>query len=218
MWHLVTAVVAWVAVVLQFVLVVSGGAILDETNPPGMVTRIGRFFAYFTVQSNILVAVTATQLARDPDRDGRLWRPVRLAAVVGITVTGVVHFFLLRPLLDLNGADWLADKMLHMVVPLVAIVGWAVFGPRPRITGADIARALAWPLAWLAFTLTVGAASGWYPYPFLDYREEGGAVAVVITSVGITAFFLVLFAAARAYDQRVAPAPASDPVSGPPAG
>ena len=32
--------------------------------------------------------------------------------------------------------------------------------------------------------------SGWYPYPFLDHREEHGVPGVVISIVGITAFFL----------------------------
>ena len=58
-------------------------------------------------------------------------RAVRLAGTVGITVTGIVHFLLLRPLLDLEGADFVADKLLHMVVPVLAIVGWALFGPTP---------------------------------------------------------------------------------------
>ena len=87
-------------------------------------TRLGRLVSYFTIQSNLLVAVTAVQLARDPLRDGRWWRAVRVAAVVGITVTGLVHFVLLRPLLDLEGASWVADKLLHMVVPVVAVLGW----------------------------------------------------------------------------------------------
>ena len=87
---------------------------LDETDQPGLGIRLGRLISYFTVQSNVLVAVTSVQLARDPGRDGPTWRVVRLAAVVGITVTGVVHFLLLRPLLDLDGADYVADKLLHL--------------------------------------------------------------------------------------------------------
>ncbi|WP_372735525.1 Pr6Pr family membrane protein [Nocardioides sp.] len=205
--HAATAVVAWTAIVVQLVLVIQGGAILDEVNPPTLPLRVGRFFSYFTIQSNILVAVTATQLARNPGRDGTWWRPVRLAALVGITVTGVVHFFLLRPLLDLDGADFVADKLLHMVVPVIAIACWAVFGPRPRVTWREIGLALCWPLVWLAWTLIMGAASGWYPYPFLDHREDGGAIGVVVTSIGITAFFLVLFVLARWIDQRTQPAP-----------
>ena len=104
-WHLATAVVASVALVLQLVLVVKGDAILVDHDPPNLVERIIRFFAYFTIESNLLVLVTTAQLARDPSYDGPHWRVVRIAAVSGITVTGLVHWFLLRPLLHLDGAD-----------------------------------------------------------------------------------------------------------------
>ena len=90
---------------------------------------------------------------------------------------------------------------------MLAIVGWALFGPRPRIDWRAIGLAICWPLAWLAWTLVMGAATGWYPYPFLDHREPDGVVGVVVTSVGITVFFLVLFALARLIDRRAAPAP-----------
>lgn len=206
-FHGVVAVVAVVAVVLQLVLVVQGGRVLDETDQPALGIRLARFIAYFTIQSNILVAITAAQLARDPARDGSWWRVVRLAAVVGITVTGVVHFLLLRPLLDLDGADYVADKMLHMVVPALAFAGWAIFGPRPRIDWGEIRLAILWPLAWLAETLVVGGLSGWYPYPFLDHREPDGTTGVVVSSLGITVFFLLLFWLARTFDQRAKVAP-----------
>ncbi|CAB4921036.1 unannotated protein [freshwater metagenome] len=170
--HLVVAVVAWAAVVLQLVL----------------------------------VALTSTVLAREPALDRPGWRVARLAGLVGITVTGLVHFFLLRPLLDLDGADWVADKLLHMVVPVLALAAWAVVGPRPRIGVRESAYALCWPLAWLVWTLAVGEVDGWVPYPFLDAGTEGwGAVAVV--SVGITALFLLLFGAFGWLDRRLPAVP-----------
>ncbi|WP_392541941.1 Pr6Pr family membrane protein [Oryzobacter telluris] len=204
--HLTVALVATAALVLQTVLVVQGSAVLDETQVPPMATRLGRLVSYFTIQSNLLVAVTSWQLARDPGRDGRWWRVVRLAAVVGITVTGLVHFVLLRPLLHLDGADWAADKLLHMVVPVLAVLVWALVGPRPRSSASTAWWTLAWPLAWLAWTLAVGTVSGWYPYPFLDARENGWG-AVAIACVGITVLFLAVVAGARAVDRRLAPAP-----------
>jgi hypothetical protein len=204
--HLVVAVVAWCAVVLQLVLVCRGTVILVEQDPPALPTRIYRFFAYFTVQSNLLVAIASTALARDPVLDGTGWRIARLAGLVGITVTGLVHFFLLRPLLDLAGADWLADKMLHMVVPVLAVAAWAWVGPRPRVVAREAAYALCWPLAWLAWTLAVGQVDGWVPYPFLDADEEGWA-SVAVVGVGITVLFLGLFALVHLLDRRLPPAP-----------
>lgn len=206
MLHLVVALVATAALVLQTVLVLRGGRVLDETAVPPLGVRLGRLVSYFTIQSNVLVAVTAWQLWRDPARDGRWWRPVRLAALVGITVTGLVHFVLLRPLLDLQGADWAADKLLHMAVPLLAVLAWLLVGPRPRTTWRTAGEALVWPVVWLVWTLVVGALSGWYPYPFLDHRENGvGAVAVAC--LGITLLFLALFAGVVALDRRLRPVP-----------
>ena len=204
--HAVTAVVAIAALVLQTVLVVSGDAVLAEQEVPPLLTRLGRLASYFTIQSNLLVAVTAVQLARDPLRDGRWWRPVRASALVGITVTGLVHFTLLRPLLDLHGASWAADKLLHMVVPVLAVVGWLLAGPRPRAPWRDALTALVWPVAWLVWTLVVGAVSGWYPYPFLDVGAKG-AGSVAVTCVGVTVLFLALAGVLSWLDRRMPPAP-----------
>jgi hypothetical protein len=205
-WHALTAVVAIVAIGLQLVLVIQGGRVLDEVEPPALGLRLARFIAYFTIQSNLLVAVATVLLTLSPGRDGSAFRALRLAATVGITVTGLVHFFLLRPLLDLDGADWAADKLLHMVVPVLAFVGWFAFGPRPRIDGRAIAVAFAWPIAWLAVTLAVAGATRWVPYPFLNFREEGWAH-VGVVCVGITVLFAALIAGFRYADRRLAPRP-----------
>jgi hypothetical protein len=213
-WHALTAIVSIGALVFQLALIIDGGRVLDETEPVPLVDRLWHFVSYFTVQSNALVAVAVVLLARDPTRDGSGFRAVRLAGTIGITVTGIVHFFLLRPLLDLEGADYVADKLLHMVVPALAILGWALFGPRPRVDRSAQIWSIAWPLAYLGYVLIVGAASGWYPYPFLDVDEKGWGH-VLGSSVGITAIVLVFIAAATAIDRRVKPAPeAWDPYRG----
>lgn len=204
--HLVVAVVAWFAVVFQLVLVLRGDAVLVQEDPPGLVARTYRFFAYFTIQSNILVALTSTVLARTPALDRPAWRVARLAGLVGITVTGLVHFFLLRPLLDLEGASWAADKLLHVVVPVLALAAWAVAGPRPRASVREAAYALVWPVAWTVWTLVVGQVDGWVPYPFLDAGENGWG-AVGVACAGITVLFLLLFALFTSLDERLRPTP-----------
>lgn len=216
--HVGTAVVAIAALVLQAVLVVTGDSVLAEQEVPPLLTRLGRLVSYFTIQSNLLVAVTAVQLARDPQRDGRWWRPVRAAAVVGITVTGLVHFTLLRPLLDLHGSSWAADKLLHMVVPVLAVVGWLLAGPRPRAPWRDALTALVWPVAWLVWTLVVGGVTGWYPYPFLDVGAKG-AGPVAVTCVGVTVLFLALAGVLSWLDRRMPPTPVREaaPAPGAPA-
>ena len=144
-WHGATFAVALFGLVAQLVLAIQGAGVLVDVDPPSLPERLVRLVGYFTIQSNVLVAVTAFTLLRNPGRDGPAWRAVRVAAVVGITITGIVHWLFLRPLLDLTGWSYLCDKLLHVVVPLLAVLGWLLFGPRPRVRARDWLLALIWP-------------------------------------------------------------------------
>lgn len=201
-WHALTAGTAAAALLLQLALVFSGASVLAETERPDLVVRLARFFAYFTIQSNLLVLASAAVLVRDPLADGRWWRALRLAGVMGISVTGLVHFFLLRPLLDLDGLSLVADRLLHLAVPLLAVIGWLIFGPRGRIDRRALLTAFLWPVAWLAVTLGVEAATGWYPYPFLDVDASGWS-GVALTCLGIAALVVTCLAGLTALDRRL---------------
>lgn len=196
-FHLLTFGVAAFAVVLQLVLVLQGHNVLDEHNRPDRGTRVVRFCSYLTIWSNVLVAWSAFTLALGTDSESRVWRALRLNAVVICFGGGVVHFFLLRPILDLAGADLLADRMLHMVVPLFAVVGWLAFGPRHRAEAGDLGPFLVLPVVWLVYTLIRGEFVEWYPYPFIDVNEHGYGV-VLLNCLGVAAFMVVLaFGAVR---------------------
>jgi hypothetical protein len=205
-WHLLTAAVALVALGLQLVLVIEGDPILVQADPPAMAQRLLRLVAYFTIQSNVLVLLTTAALARDAAYDGRTWRVVRTAAISGITVTGLVHWFLLRKLLALHGSDYVADRLLHLVVPGLAVLGWVVFGPRPRVDWGVCLRAACWPVGWLVVILAQGAGTGWYPYPFLDHDTHGWG-RVLGVCAGIVALFFAVFALMRENDRRRPRAP-----------
>lgn len=201
-WHGLTFAVAAAAVVLQLVLIVQGNAVLDQTEPPDLVTRLVRFASYLTIWSNVLVAWSTATLAFGTDRDTRVWRALRLDAVLICFGGGVVHFFLLRPILDLHGANALADHLLHQVVPLLAVIGWLVFGPRGRVSRADLLPFLVVPVVWVAYTLVRGAFVDWYPYPFVDVEKHGYGV-VLLNGVGVGAFLVALFVLALWLDRRL---------------
>ncbi len=156
---------------------------------PPKVVRVWRFFSYFTTQADLLVCATSFTLARRADRDGRRWRVARLDTVAGITIVGLVHWFLLHPLDHFTGAQWVSDTLVHIVVPILAVAGWLVFGPRRRITFRVVLAALIWPLAWLLYTLVVGGITEWYPYFFLDVGELGaGVVALYCVAILVLLF------------------------------
>jgi hypothetical protein len=154
--------------------------------------RIVRIVSFFTIQSNILSAIVAAQLARNPYRDGPGWRPVRLAALLGITVTGIVYGTILARVHEPHGWEQVStNTVFHYVVPIMMVLGWLVFGPRPRITLTTIGLSLIWPFAWLIYTLIRGAFTKWYPYPFLDVTTHGYATVAVNSVAVMVVFFLV---------------------------
>jgi hypothetical protein len=207
-WHVVTFAVAVVALVFQLVLILRGDSVLDEANAPGTPEAVRRYFFYFTIQANALVAFTCWLVATRELGSSRLLRVLRIDAVLGIAVTGVVHWFFLRPIMHLEGASYLVDKLLHVAVPLLAVVGWLFFGPRGLVSRADIWPALVWPITYLLLILATGPVVDWYPYPFLDVAEHGLGV-VLLNALGITLLFLAV-ALAMAWGDRLLPGAKQD--------
>lgn len=197
-WFAATALVVLAAVVLQVVVTATSSEGFFPTAPQ----RTLNLFAYFTVQSNVLVGITSARLARRLETGDLAARALRLASVLGILVTGVVYHTVLRQLFDLEGAAAVADVLLHTVSPLMCVGGWLLLGPRGGADLRSAAWALLFPVLWLAFTLLRGAVVGFWPYPFVDVDELGlGQVAV--NCLVLTGLFTGLALCARALDRRL---------------
>ena len=187
-WHLLIAVNVLVALVIQVWLILTGGPdpnTGETVATVGIATRMVQTLSFFTIQSNLLVLVVATTLAIDPERDGRFWRVLRLDALLGITITGLVFDLILIRYVDPTGWQLVATIGFHYIAPWATLLGWLLFGPRPRIDRSTMAWAFVWPVAWIAYTFVRGALVDWYPYPFLDVEKVGypaalGATAVVL--------------------------------------
>ncbi len=163
---------------------------------PGAAGWLVRLFSYFTIQSNVLVLVASALLAVRPARSGRVTAVLHLDALLCIAVTGVVyHAVLADQSAALTPSGEIANLLLHTVSPVGTWVVWLLVGPRPRFGGTTVAWSVAYPLAWIAFTFTRGAATGWYPYPFLDVGQIGPAQAArntTVVAVGFLALALLV--------------------------
>ena len=193
------------AVGVQLTLVVRGEHVLvtERGVLPSVSTRIIRFLSYFTIQSNLLVAVTGLWLAVEPSGRHRLWQVLRLNALVGITVTGIIYVTLLRPLVHLSGVPKLTDIAFHYVAPIAAVVLWLACGPRRRVSDGVLGWSLVWPALYVGYTLAHGAASHWYPYPFVDVTAIGYATALR-NGAGIALLLLGLGVLFRWVDRALA--------------
>lgn len=152
-----------------------------------------RFFAFFTILSNLYGALLLLALAvrwrapRSPLMD-----LLRGASVVYLVVTFIVVIVLLSGA-DLQLAIPWVDFVLHKVLPVVVVIDWIIDPPVDRLGLREVGAWLVFPALWIVFTLARGALDGWYPYPFLD-PAHGGYVVVAAYCVAILVGFLAIAA------------------------
>jgi hypothetical protein len=183
------AAVAWVALGGQFYLITL------NADGPELLFRTTNFFSFFTILSNILVALVTTATALVPRTViGRvLMRPgVASAAMLYIGITSLTYFFVLRHLWQPAGLQFWVDAALHYATPILFLAFWLFAVIKGRLTLDVAPKMLVFPVLFAAYTLIRGPLAGWYPYPFLDAGSLGyGQVAANI-------FFLVAAFAALA--------------------
>ena len=156
------------------------------------VQGIGFFLSFFTIWTNMLVALTLSAVL------GLVGGPFRVLAtprvftgvVLAILLVAIVFHVLLSGLRDLSGLWALADFGLHTAVPALMAAWWLVQPDHGRLTLRDPFLWTLWPLGYLAFALIQSLASNWVPYPFLDHFTLGWARVVITCAVIAMAFII----------------------------
>ena len=173
----IIAALAWGGLAIQF------NATLQGTGSP--LSALFILLRYFTVLTNLIVAVTMTAEAFGK----RVPSAVLGGVTVAIVLVGLVYILLLRGLIELSGGALLADTLLHKVVPVLAPLYWLAFADKGKLRWR---HAFAWslyPLAYFAYALLRGSWEGRYPYPFMDVPQIGYAQ-TLINAVAIAAGFV----------------------------
>lgn len=211
-WHLILGVLIVVSLLIQVGLAIDASA-LPKAHEVGtlrgthLAGRLIRTFSFFTIQSNVLCAIAALRLWRHPDESGRWWMVIRLAGLFGITVTGIVYGTVLSVVHDPQGwAEVSTNFVFHYLAPAMTVLGWLLFGPRPRIDGPTATRALVWPVLWSGWALLHGAITDWYPYPFVDVVTHG-YLRVLVNATLVLALLAAVVTGFRFGDRRLPPAP-----------
>ncbi|GAA0579236.1 Pr6Pr family membrane protein [Kribbella sandramycini] len=198
-WSWGTAVAVAAGIVIQLAVTANGAGGFFPDNPE----RVLNVFAYFTIQSNLLLGLTALLLALRPDRpQSTVFRTLRLNGVLCIAVTGIVYHAVLAGLDDPAGWAWVANFLLHTAAPLLGVLGWLAFGPRGATDWRIVRWSIVFPLLWLGFTLVRGAFVGFYPYPFVNVTEHGYGQ-VLLNCLLVAVLFLALAAGATVLDRRI---------------
>lgn len=180
------ALAAWIAVILQLYLII-------ENRTVSIPEILLRFFSFFTILSNILVATCFTVLALKPQFGGSNFfsrAGVLSAVTVYIAIVGTVYQLVLRPLWDPQGLQKIVDELLHSFTPLYFLLFWLSYVPKLTLQWQNIFPWLLFPLCYLIIILLRGAVADYYPYPFVNVAQLGYGKVLLNCGIMLMAFLL----------------------------
>jgi hypothetical protein len=156
------AALAWLGLGVQFAVTygATGNALV----------ALGTIFGYFTITTNLLVAVVFTCVAI---RREMIPNWVIAGTALSILMVGVLYSVLLHGMIELSGGSSVASNLTHFVTPALGPLFWIFFVPKGTL---DWRHPLLWatyPLAYLAYETAHGAATDRYAYPFLNVMVLG---------------------------------------------
>jgi hypothetical protein len=178
--------ITWVAVILQFYL-----QIVNRTT--AVPEAVIRYFSYFTILTNLLVAVCFTSLLLKERKAERFFKQpsVLTAVTVYILIVGLVYNLVLRSQWNPQGLQLLADNLLHSITPLFALLYWIVYVPAKEISWKQTPAWMLYPFFYLIYIMIRGSFSNFYPYFFIDVSKLGYTKAFTNAVYVTVAFFAV---------------------------
>ncbi|MFN3800350.1 Pr6Pr family membrane protein [Belliella pelovolcani] len=179
------ALIGWFAVISQLYL-----ALQNRATP--IPEALVRFFSYFTILTNTLVASYFTAQTTTNDKISFFKRKGSLSAItVYILVVGIVYQVALRSIWNPEGLQKITDELLHTVIPILTLVYWYLYEKKNQLTWQLVPAWLTYPVVYLVYIMIRGHFSGFYPYPFVNVAEIGYGQ-TVINSLGVLLLFVVL--------------------------
>ena len=185
-YEIIISLTAWFAIIAQLYLHLTSGR-------AGVTELLIRFFSYFTILTNIFIAVCCTaQLIATGSGLGKFFsRTGTLTALtVYILIVGSVYNIILRSTWNPEGLQMIVDELLHTLIPIFFLLYWIFFVPKSGLKWNQVSFWLVYPFFYALFIMFRGYFSGFYPYPFIDVDELGLARAL-INAVGFTFAFLL---------------------------
>ena len=145
-------------------------------------------FYFFTVQSNIFIIAMAFLflghqiicLINKKETVNQVMLQIKFVATVAITITFLVFFTMLAPLMGVDYLLSFKNFSLHAIVPILAIIDFIVFDTDINLSYPKSLIATIAPISYVFFVYAIGvplklqyAENLYFPYFFLNYEQNG---------------------------------------------
>lgn len=164
-------------------------------HPISKIDRVIFYYSFFTVLSNIMLAIGCAILIFKPKCSTTWFRVIRLCGLSGILITAIVYNIVLRPIHHPVPIMLLqvANECLHVIIPALGMLTWLIYGPFPRIDLKTIFYSFLVLSMYGVYIFVRGYLTGLYPYPFINVNQIGyekallACLAIVVLFLGIVA-------------------------------
>ena len=183
----IISILGWFAVFLQFYLII-------ENRVASVPETIVRFFSFFTILTNILVAVCFSVLWIKPKNKLELFflsNKTLSAITLYILIVGIVYNLILRFLWAPTGLQKIDDEILHSIIPVLVLIYWFKYVEKKNLDYKNILPWLLYPFLYLIYTLIRGHFFNFYPYPFVDVIQLGYKAVFINSFFMVVAFLIV---------------------------
>lgn len=175
---------------------------LAPPNPHGLGGTVIDYFSYFTLDTNVLVAVAMGCSALAPESvAGKFFsKPgVRAAITLYILLVGLVYHFMLREIWTPYGWEKVTNFILHYVTPVLMLCNWLLISRKEGLRLLQIPGWMLFPAGYATLVMLRGALTGLYPYGFLNAAQIGWRASVLhiaelILAMGLAGCVMVLAA------------------------
>jgi len=186
-YRIFAACLTWTCIIVQYLT-----RFFDGSGSEFLPSTIN-FLSYFTVLTNIMVALAFTAPLLAPESKLRRFfdqQAVRAGITLYITVVMVVYWAVLAKIHHPEGVSAVTNIGMHLIIPLLYILDWILFAPKGQMSFKRIPYWILFPFLYGIYTIIRGAFTGAYPYPFMNVAELGMGP-VFINMLGFTAFYAI---------------------------
>jgi hypothetical protein len=184
------ALLAWFGVLLQLFVTLHSTVQSGKSVAGGIVSFLG----YFTILTNLLVCIALTMpLATPASAAGRFFSrsDVTAGVATSIVFVSLAYHFLLRNTWNPQGLQWVADVLLHYVMPALYLTYWWFNFPKGALRWTYPLYWSLYPTVYMVYVLIRGRVIGSYPYGFIDPIAIGYQ-RTMINAAGLLLGFIML--------------------------
>lgn len=180
--------IGWFAVLSQLVLMI-------ENRQADIFETVVRFFSFFTILTNTIVALYFTASVLKPKKllPRLLLKDGTITAITAfILIVGAVYQIVLRSIWEPTGLQLIVDELLHTIIPLYMLGYWFFNVDKSDLAPKKVFIWLLYPLIYVGVILVRGGFSNYYPYPFLNVSEIGFEKTIINTAVILACSIILL--------------------------